>query len=85
MSLPVLDLSGTPYEQGLQHGQELKGRIKHNIQVYFERFEHAARLPRHEVLARAAQYEEAIATQITLPDCVVWRRDLALNWLSWWP
>lgn len=63
MSLPVLDLSGTPYEQGLQHGQELKGRIKHNIQVYFERFEHAARLPRHEVLARAAQYEEAIATQ----------------------
>jgi isopenicillin-N N-acyltransferase-like protein len=63
MSLPVLHLSGTPYEQGRQHGQELKDPIAHNIQVYFERFEREARLARDEVLARAVRYGQAIAAQ----------------------
>jgi isopenicillin-N N-acyltransferase-like protein len=63
MSLPVLHLSGTPYEQGLQHGQELKERIAHNIQVYFERFEREGKLLREEVLARAVRYGQAIAAQ----------------------
>jgi isopenicillin-N N-acyltransferase-like protein len=63
MSLPVLHLSGTPYEQGLQHGQELKERIAHNIQVYFERFEREGQLPQEEVLARAVRYGQAIAAQ----------------------
>lgn len=63
MSLPVLYLSGTPYEQGLQHGQRLKDRIAQNVEVYFERFESEARLSRTEVLARAVTYGEAIASQ----------------------
>jgi isopenicillin-N N-acyltransferase-like protein len=63
LSLPVLYLSGTAYEQGLQHGQKLKSRIAHNVQVYFERFESEAKLSRTEVLARAVKYGEAIASQ----------------------
>jgi isopenicillin-N N-acyltransferase-like protein len=63
MSLPVLHLSGTPYEQGVQHGHELKEHIAHNIQVYFERFEGQGGISRQEVLARSAKYGEAIAGQ----------------------
>jgi isopenicillin-N N-acyltransferase-like protein len=63
MSLPVLYLSGTPYKQGLQHGQRLKDRIAHNVQVYFERFESEVGLSRAEVLARAITYGDAIALQ----------------------
>ena len=63
MKLPVLHLSGTPFEQGLQHGQILKTRIAHNIRVYFERFESEAGLSRVEVLARAVKYGEVIALQ----------------------
>jgi isopenicillin-N N-acyltransferase-like protein len=63
LSLPVLYLSGTPYEQGVQHGQRLKDRIAHNVQVYFERFESEVGLARTEVLARAVKYGEAIASQ----------------------
>jgi isopenicillin-N N-acyltransferase like protein len=63
MSLPVLHLTGTPYEQGLQHGQVLKEQIAHNLAVYFDRFEREVGLPRAEVLARAARYLKAISSQ----------------------
>ena len=62
-SLPVLNLSGTPYEQGVQHGCELREHIAHNIQVYFERFEGQGGISRQEVVARSAKYGEAIAIQ----------------------
>jgi isopenicillin-N N-acyltransferase-like protein len=71
----VLYLSGTPYEQGLQHGQRLKDRIAHNIQVYFERFESEVGLSHAEVLARAVKYGEAIATQS--PDYFAGMRGVA--------
>lgn len=61
MTLPVLHLSGPPYEQGLRHGRELGDRIAHNLDVYFERFAREAKLPRAEALARAARYREALA------------------------
>lgn len=61
MSLPLLHLSGTPYEQGRVHGRELRERIAHNLAVYFDRFAREAQLPRAETLARAARYREAIA------------------------
>ncbi|HLF27170.1 MAG TPA: C45 family peptidase [Anaerolineae bacterium] len=61
MTLPVLHLSGTPYEQGAQQGAQLKERIAHNIDLYFERFEREGKLPRAEALARARQYAQAIA------------------------
>ena len=75
MTLPILHLSGPPYQQGLQHGQQLKERIAHNIQVYFERFEHEARLSRQEVLARASGYGDAMAAQS--PDYVAGVRGIA--------
>lgn len=63
MTLPILHLSGTPYEQGLQHGAALRDRIAHNVAVYFQRFQREGRLSRDEALAMAARYGEAIATQ----------------------
>lgn len=63
MSLPVIQLSGTPYEQGLRHGKELKDLIKHNIDLYFDYFEEECKLPREEVLTRGEKYLKAIASQ----------------------
>ena len=61
--LPILHLTGTPYEQGVQHGQALKDRIGHNLGVYFARFEQEAGVAKPEALRRAALYAEAIARQ----------------------
>ncbi|HEX6292301.1 MAG TPA: C45 family peptidase [Herpetosiphonaceae bacterium] len=61
MSLPILHLHGTPYDQGRQHGAALRDRIEHNLAVYFDRFEHEGRVARPEVLARAQSYRETIA------------------------
>jgi len=63
MSLPVVELSGAPYEQGVAHGRALAERIGENLRVYFERFEREARLPRAEVLARTRRYLEALRAQ----------------------
>ncbi|MDX1689318.1 MAG: hypothetical protein R3248_15150, partial [Candidatus Promineifilaceae bacterium] len=63
MTLPVLHLSGTPYEQGLQHGRQLQNRIAHNLDVYFDRFLREGGVSREEVLARARRYATAIAVQ----------------------
>ncbi len=60
MSLPILHLSGTPYEQGQRHGEALRDRIDHNLALYFERFEQQGKLPRAEVLVRAAAYLKQI-------------------------
>ncbi len=65
MSLPVVHLTGTPYEQGLQHGEVLKGRIGHNLRVYFERFEREVRLSPPEALSWARRYAAAIEAQNT--------------------
>jgi isopenicillin-N N-acyltransferase-like protein len=63
VSLPVVHLKGAPYEQGLQHGKELRDRIAHNLAVYFTRFEREAKLPRVEVLWRAREYREVIRSE----------------------
>lgn len=68
MSLPVVRVSGSPYEQGLQHGEALRERIAHNIAVYFNRFEGEGRLPRPEALHRGEQYMAVVSTQC--PDYV---------------
>ena len=39
MSLSHFIFSGTSYEQGLAHGEELKDSIEKNIDVYLNRFE----------------------------------------------
>lgn len=63
MSLPVIRLSGTPYEQGRRHGDALQDRIARNLEVYFERFEREVGLSRAEVLARAEQYLRVLEAQ----------------------
>ncbi len=63
MTLPFLQLSGIPFEQGLKHGEELKELIQHNIKIYFERFERECLLSPSEVLTRAEKYSEAIKIQ----------------------
>lgn len=63
MTFPVLQLTGTPYEQGVQHGRQLTDRIAHNLGIYFNRFEREVKLSRAEVLGRAAKYLQAIEVQ----------------------
>lgn len=63
MTFPVVHLTGSAYEQGVQHGQALRQRIAHNLGVYFERFERETLLPRPEVLERARRYAAAIREQ----------------------
>jgi isopenicillin-N N-acyltransferase-like protein len=63
MALPLLELTGTPYEQGLVHGEALREPIAQNIAIYFERFERECKLPRTDVLERAIHYAAAIKWQ----------------------
>ena len=60
MGLPHLCLSGTPYEQGVEHGRALRESIARNLVIYMDRFEREAKLPRAETLARAARYAEVL-------------------------
>jgi isopenicillin-N N-acyltransferase-like protein len=63
MSLPLVRLSGTPYEQGRQHGAALRAQIGQNMAIYMGRFERELRLSRAETLRRAEVYAAAIAEQ----------------------
>lgn len=60
MSLPVVELEGDAYAQGLAHGRALAAAIAHNLRVYLDRFEREARLARTELLARTGAYLEAL-------------------------
>ena len=62
MSLPFVNLTGSPYEQGYQHGQQLKERINHNFAVYLQYFEKEG-LSRSEVLVMAQHYAVIIEAQ----------------------
>lgn len=62
MSLPLVKLAGTAYEQGVEHGRQLRQRIGHNLDVYFDRFRRDSLLSREEVLRRASLYLPAIAS-----------------------
>ena len=65
MTLPILHLTGTPYEQGTQHGEALKARVAHNLDVYFDRFLREIALDRADILARCAAYMETIQRSST--------------------
>ncbi|MDX1934750.1 MAG: C45 family peptidase [Capsulimonadales bacterium] len=60
MSLPIVDLSGTPFDQGLTHGRSLAPRIRHNVDLYFERFRREVGLDRPAVREIASVYADAI-------------------------
>jgi isopenicillin-N N-acyltransferase like protein len=55
VTLPLIELSGTPFEQGQQHGEALLERIEHNLELYFYRFEKEAKLTRAQTLEMAAK------------------------------
>ncbi len=59
--LPVVTLTGTPHQQGLAHGRQLADRIRHNLAVYFGRFEREGGLKPAEVLARVAEAWPSLA------------------------
>lgn len=63
MTLPLIQLTGTPHEQGEKHGRVLRTQIGHNLDVYFDRFLREGGVGRAEVLRRAGRYAEAIARQ----------------------
>ncbi|HMQ30544.1 MAG TPA: C45 family autoproteolytic acyltransferase/hydrolase [Chloroflexaceae bacterium] len=63
MTLPLVRLTGSPYAQGAQHGEALREQIRHNLELYFARFERELKLSRAETLARARRYAEAIRGQ----------------------
>ena len=54
--IPLLEVTGSPYEQGLAHGREAKVQIDRNLKTYFWRFERESKLSRDEVLRRADLY-----------------------------
>jgi isopenicillin-N N-acyltransferase-like protein len=63
MTLPLVRLSGSSYEQGRQHGEALREAICENMAIYFSRFERELHLSRAETLRRATIYARAIAEQ----------------------
>lgn len=63
MTFPLIHLSGSPFQQGTEHGRALQQRIAHNLDLYFDRFQREAGLSREEVLQRALRYGPAIAAQ----------------------
>jgi len=56
MTLPVLHVAGSAYNQGQIHGRELKPQIHHNLAVYFDRFAKEVGLTRDEVLNHAKPF-----------------------------
>lgn len=75
MTLPLVRLSGAPYEQGRQHGEALREAIAENVAIYFARFERELCLTRAETLRRATIYAGAIARQS--PDYAAGMRGIA--------
>lgn len=61
--LPLIELKGNPFEQGLIHGRQAHDRIKQNLRLYFDRFRNEVNLSREEVLRRAAAYWGAMQGQ----------------------
>ncbi|WP_299431052.1 C45 family peptidase [uncultured Meiothermus sp.] len=61
--LPYLQLSGSPFDQGLEQGVALADRIAHNLEVYFHRFEVECKLSPAEARSRGERYFGAIQQQ----------------------
>ncbi len=62
-TLPVVALRGDPRAQGRQHGEALRERIRHNVDLYLHRFLTDGRLTREEVERRASAYLEVFTRE----------------------
>ena len=63
MSLSHFTFSGTPYEQGLAHGEALKESIIKNIEIYVNRFENEAGISKNELLENSGIYLNILREQ----------------------
>ncbi len=62
MTLPVVELDGSPFDQGRQHGLALYDQIAHNLDVYYDRFLREGKLEPDEVRRRAAEFVPLLET-----------------------
>ncbi len=58
--LPVLNLKGSPYQIGYNHGKKARPEIEHNLEVYFRRFKSETELSHDVAVSRAAKFLEVI-------------------------
>jgi isopenicillin-N N-acyltransferase-like protein len=56
VTLPLVELDGSPFERGLQHGVALRDQIAHNVAMYYDRFAREGHLSADEVRRRAARF-----------------------------
>ena len=61
--LPHLIFQGSAYAQGLAHGEALKSSIKHNIEVYLDRFTSEAGMKKNELYDNAKTYSAVLNKQ----------------------
>lgn len=55
-TLRVIDINGTPFETGVQHGTLATAEIAENLRIYFDRFQREAQLTLGQVRERAQRY-----------------------------
>lgn len=62
-NFPLLDLRGSPREQGETQGRLLRREILQNIEVYYRRFQEEVGLTPEEVARRTRAYEPVLQTE----------------------
>lgn len=55
MTFPLIRLEGDAFNQGVQHGTQLRDRILHNLDLYFYRFQNEIKLTRTQTLEMAGK------------------------------
>lgn len=56
MKIPVITVSGTPYELGYQHGRQTKEMIRKNFYFYLDLWKYFAKVERNQVLADVSKF-----------------------------
>jgi isopenicillin-N N-acyltransferase-like protein len=62
-ALPIVELPGMPWEDGLAHGRAAAGAIAENLRIYYDRFQREARLTPAQTRERARLYLALIDRQ----------------------
>jgi isopenicillin-N N-acyltransferase-like protein len=60
MTLPFIEVTGTPYERGVTHGQEARTQIEGGLELYRELFAYFGGLSWDAALTAADQYRSVI-------------------------
>jgi len=55
MTFPLIYLNGDAFNQGVQHGTQLRDRVLHNLDLYFYRFQNEIKLTRTQTLEMAGK------------------------------